>query len=254
MLPEIKEIIHFQLTGKFAHFRKFYTNSSSLSYNIPPRTVITGILASILKIPRDEYYNMFSNENIRISVAIDQKAKIKKITQSINYLHFKYYNLLIGNKGKFQHSQCKFELLMGEKPNNITYDIYLALLKAETIYEKLKTCLINKNLGYGIYLGQRPFKAQIESVQFLSNNDYKFLPESNFLNSICVSDNVDKFDVTQNPEVSLLSDRMPCDFNALKKGREISSVKTVIHEQHGKRLKGNFKNVVKVNNRFISFF
>ena len=47
------KIIVFDIKGKFAHFRKFYTNSSSLTYGIPPRTAICGILAAILGLERD---------------------------------------------------------------------------------------------------------------------------------------------------------------------------------------------------------
>lgn len=58
----------FDLKGKFAHFRKFYTNSSSLSYLVPPRTVIEGMVAAILGFERDSYYDMFSAENLLVAV------------------------------------------------------------------------------------------------------------------------------------------------------------------------------------------
>ena len=38
----------FDIEGKFAHFRKIYTNSSSLSYLVPPRTTVQGIIAAML--------------------------------------------------------------------------------------------------------------------------------------------------------------------------------------------------------------
>ncbi len=140
MPGNIKKIIGFQLSGKFAHFRKFYTNSSSLSYSLPPRTVICGMLASILKISRDEYYDLFSPENMKISVVIDEDTKLRKITQSINYLHDKYFNLLIGKAGKVQHSQCKFELLTAKK--KLKYRIFIGIIKDQPEFieleEKLK--------------------------------------------------------------------------------------------------------------------
>ena len=86
----IEKIIMFKLSGKFAHFRKFYTNASSLSYLIPPRTVIIGLIASILKIPRDEYYDIFNEDNLKVSVCIPKNLEIRKQTQSLNYLHNKY--------------------------------------------------------------------------------------------------------------------------------------------------------------------
>ncbi|MCB5267201.1 MAG: CRISPR-associated protein Cas5, partial [Candidatus Cloacimonetes bacterium] len=44
-------ILELRLSGNLAHFRKFYTNASSLSYTIPPRTAICGLVASILMLP-----------------------------------------------------------------------------------------------------------------------------------------------------------------------------------------------------------
>ncbi|KPA09783.1 CRISPR-associated protein Cas5 domain protein, partial [Candidatus Magnetomorum sp. HK-1] len=44
MPVSILKILSFRLNGRFAHFRKFYTNSSSLSYFVPPRTAIIGML------------------------------------------------------------------------------------------------------------------------------------------------------------------------------------------------------------------
>lgn len=62
------KIIIFELWGKFAHFRKFYTNSSSLSYSVPPRTTIEGIIAAILGYERDSYYEKFNPDNLYVAV------------------------------------------------------------------------------------------------------------------------------------------------------------------------------------------
>jgi CRISPR-associated protein Cas5h len=45
-----KKSVVFDIRGDFACFRKFYTNSSILSYPFPPPTVIQGIIASLIGI------------------------------------------------------------------------------------------------------------------------------------------------------------------------------------------------------------
>ena len=50
------DLLVFDISGKFAHFRKYYTNSSSLTYLVPPRTSIYGLIAGILGLERDSYY------------------------------------------------------------------------------------------------------------------------------------------------------------------------------------------------------
>ena len=59
----LMEILAFNIRGKFAHFRKFYSNSSALSYFIPPRTTIIGLIAGMLGLERDSYYEDFSLDN-----------------------------------------------------------------------------------------------------------------------------------------------------------------------------------------------
>ena len=37
------KILTFRLQGKMAHFRRYYSNSSALTYTIPPRTTVLNI-------------------------------------------------------------------------------------------------------------------------------------------------------------------------------------------------------------------
>jgi CRISPR-associated protein Cas5h len=91
MPVSIIKLLSFEIRGRFAHFRKFYTNSSSLSYFIPPRTTIIGMLGAILQYDRDSYYDIFNENDFRISVAVTSNVKIKKQMQCMNYLHHKSY-------------------------------------------------------------------------------------------------------------------------------------------------------------------
>ena len=50
MIPE--KILCFELFGDYAQFRKFFTNMSPLSFSIPPRTVLSGIVGAILGIDK----------------------------------------------------------------------------------------------------------------------------------------------------------------------------------------------------------
>ena len=69
------KIFSFHLRGKMAHFRKYYSNSSALSYFIPPRTTVVGILAGLLGRERDTYYNEFSLKKCNIALAIQSPIK-----------------------------------------------------------------------------------------------------------------------------------------------------------------------------------
>jgi len=254
-MDEINKIYKFKLKGKFAHFRKFYTNSSSLTYFLPPRTVISGLFASILNIKRNNYYDLFSSENCGLSVGISEGCNFRKTTQSMNYLHKDYYGLIAkGNKGgKVQHSQCKLELLLSVPDSMIEYNIFLGAKKNRSEYERIVEKIKNNNLGYGIYFGQRQFKAEIEYVDCYSDIDY--FKESNFVNTVCSEEDVDELDTGR--EYDIIKDRMPVHFKKITKsgkdGREPLRTKMYIYDRNGKILRGKFKNCYITGEEIVNF-
>ena len=60
--------IGFDVTAGFAHFRKVGTNSAKPSYRVPPRTTVAGLLAGIMGMPRDSYYDLFSPSSSALAV------------------------------------------------------------------------------------------------------------------------------------------------------------------------------------------
>lgn len=78
------QVLAFHLMGKMAHFRKYYSNSTALSYYLPPVVTVKGILAGLLGRERDSYYTEFSDDVCKIAVGIGAKAR--KITQAMNLL------------------------------------------------------------------------------------------------------------------------------------------------------------------------
>lgn len=246
---KIKEIIKLELSGKFAHFRKFYTNASSLSYFMPPKTTIMGILSSILELPRDDYYTTFDKKSIMFSIAIDKRSNIRKVNQSLNYLSDTYFNLLSGKEGKAQRAQCKFELLTGD----IIYNIYLGLIEKKVEYENLKEKLKIQNLGFGVSLGQKQFKGDILLKKLYDTNSFEVLSESDKLDSAILNSNIKKLNFNDN--LNIIKENIPFCFKKTDKGREIQETNTVIFERYGKRLTGTFENIVNVENElYLSFF
>ncbi|HHY66867.1 MAG TPA: CRISPR-associated protein Cas5 [Alicyclobacillus sp.] len=102
------KVIAFRLQGKMAHFRRYYSNSSALSYSVPPRTTVAGIVAGLLGWTRDTYYDVFSLGRCRI--ALQSAAPIKKQMQKLNLLKVEKPNDLNGSQGV--HTQTATELVM----------------------------------------------------------------------------------------------------------------------------------------------
>lgn len=105
-------IFAFRLLGKMAHFRRYYSNSTALTYSVPPRTTVAGILAGLLGMERDTYYDLFSLEQCKI--AVGNRAAIKKQVQKLNLLMIKSPNDFNGSQE--HHSQTPTELVL---PHNI---------------------------------------------------------------------------------------------------------------------------------------
>lgn len=81
------KVLVFDIWGDFAHFKRFYTTSSPLSFSFPPPPTIRGILGAILGYDKNQYLKVFSND--RCSLAIQILKPIKKIRLGLNYINTK---------------------------------------------------------------------------------------------------------------------------------------------------------------------
>jgi len=58
----------FEIRGQFAHWRKWFTTTSALTYSFPPRTAVIGMIGAILGIPRGDVAEAFKISTTRIAV------------------------------------------------------------------------------------------------------------------------------------------------------------------------------------------
>jgi len=224
-------MIIFELWGKFAHFRKFYTNSSSLSYSVPPRTTIEGIIAAILGYKRDSYYEKLNADNLYI--AVRKMGNTRKIVQSLNYVKATSTGELNWPK---EHTQIPFELVVGE--GNVGYRFYVTH-RDKNIRELIHARVSNNNPVYPPYFGSAPFSCFINYVGaeewvWDESDEYKTV------HTVLNSEKIKELDL-KNVERNLIRERMPRDFG---KDRVIKEVTTYIYDETGKPLR------VKINNKY----
>ena len=268
MNQNILKLLSFQISGQFAHFRKFYTNASSLSYLLPPRTAIMGMLASILRYDRDSYYDLFHPEKFRISTAVTAGTRLKRKIQSINYLHPAYYSFLCKGTGKAKsmHGQCKLELLIPES-KTIDYTIYIGVVEEDStkLLDEIEVRLRQRDFGFGVYLGQRPFKADIYQIRCYPKEVISFSESADYTDTICLQENgePDMID-NNNLNTHMVVDQMPIHMEKEKPfgnkkakdepGRVLHTVKRVLYEKFGRRIFGKFKNGYCIEGKIITFF
>ncbi len=225
-------MVIFDLWSKFAHFRKFYTNSSSLTYSVPPRTTVEGMIAALLGYERDTYYEKLNAENLY--VAVRKMSKTKKIMQSVNYIKATTLGELHFPK---QHTQIPFELLISD--SKIRYRFYI-IHKDENIFREIKERLFKKAPVFPLYFGSAPFSCYIDYVEEVTW-DWATSEDFQDIYSVMPSDKIKEIDI-KNMKGYLLKERMPRDFGI---DRTIKEVTTYVYEDVGHPIR------VKVNGEFI---
>jgi len=199
------KVLIFDLKGPFAHFRKFYTNSSSLSYTAPPRTVLAGLIAGILGLPSEHhttdkskiYYEKFNSENCFISVSL--KSPIRKIMQTVNYYNPKFQNYSL-------RYQIPLEILTPINRKEIVYQVYFSI--GGNIYSDLKKRLIDRQFVYPPFMGISEF---IASIKFIDEGVLTKLADTTEVHSICKLNFVDEF--INNGEFQYMTEKMPTSFS-----------------------------------------
>lgn len=167
-------VVVFDLTGPMAHFRKYYTNSSSLTYGFPPRTVLMGIVAAILGMERDSYYQTLDRGYFSVAV----KVPGRRLMQTVNYTRTKKEDLGVLRKfGIVPGTQIPLELLL---PDGIHHRLCFRVffshpdrdLLAETAQRLQEGCSY-----YPLYLGLTECPATAEFRGLFKPQEYQCLPE-----------------------------------------------------------------------------
>lgn len=192
------EMMVFDVMGKFASFKKFYTNSSSMSYIFPPRTTIEGIIASIMGYDFDSYYDKFSFKKSLISVSL--KSEIRTYIGTLNYIkiiNFGAYNNMFKKKG-YGYTQIPFEMILPENfSNNIVFRIYFK--SDDSIMHELEDKIKNKRPVYPISLGNADmlgtvnFVANAEISKINNENEYISVVSPSplkYIKGICMADDI----------------------------------------------------------------
>ncbi len=228
--------IVFDITGYMAHFRTFYTNSSSVSYGFPPRTAVIGIIAAILGYERDTYYEALSPENCKVSVSIVNP--VRKFLQTVNYVRtkpdddsFKNFRNALRTylERKINTYQVGIEFVVPLK-GELRYRIYFTS-KDEELYDKLKKYLEEGKTYYPVYLGLTELLADIEYVgEFPVEEPLK----DRGVKSVIPEEYFEKIDFSA--PLSLLLERMPHHFKVENGFRKLIKIKKFIYERLGREI------------------
>jgi len=243
MFERIENLLIFDIKGKMAHFRKFYTNASSLSYDFPPRTTITGLIAGLLGRQRDTYYEEFSSDRCRIALSI--QTPTRKIMQTVNYMKVESLGDLNASGGP---DQTPLEILLPLRfTSEIKYRIFFHHSDREGIMKDLREVLISDKPIYPPYLGLSEFIGETNFVDYAEGNKIEF-HESEQAIEVTTVVNIERiknkglvFQRNATQVLQYVKDIMPLEFDEERRLKEKSSF---IYEKNQRKakliIKGNY--------------
>ncbi len=217
------EVLCFKISGKLAHFRKYYANNTAFSFTIPPRTTLMGMVAAAMGMERDSYYELLASENIHFGVRV--LTPLKKSFHRLNFLSIKTLGDLSKKmssdfRGEGGRIQTPFEVVSGWNltKDEVVYQVFISPTKqGKKIFENIKIHFLNLNPVYNITLGVANFGATINDV-FLNDASVgnEFEPNSySLIHSAIPVDHVKdlKFDKEDFGNYNFVEeDMMPGDF------------------------------------------
>ena len=156
--------LSFTVRGPWGHFRRIEGNVVKQTYRIIPRTTVAGLLAAVLGIERDGYYDLFGPE--RSAIAIEPVQEIRTINMPMNTLSTAAGNLQsLNGRGKLSvklpdpttlRQQHNYEVLVDP-----AYRIDISL-KNDDRYRELQETLEAGKSHYVPSLGLSEHLAEIE--------------------------------------------------------------------------------------------
>jgi len=167
---EIDKILVFDLWGEYAHFRRGYTTTSALTYLIPPKSVLVGMIAGIIGLPNEKennkhnYYRLLNPENLKLSIRI--LNPIKKVMIKENFVDTKYglTHWEIQKKNQPPRTQIPLEFLKNPK-----YRLYVWM--NDPYFEILRCLLEDHKAFYTPYFGITECIANFKLVNLFENDE-----------------------------------------------------------------------------------
>jgi len=168
------ELINFRLSGRFAHFLRAEASASALSYPVPPRTVILGVLGAILGLSKDEPQIILEPAKIALSGKLPKtywhRIKLRKDPPPLLPRVIKR-----GQKADKTTAPEKATLILQEWLFEPSYTVWVSI--PEPNHADLKDRLIKRQWHFSPSLG---LSEMIADIEYLGTNECMLLPKGTY--------------------------------------------------------------------------
>ena len=134
----------FEVSGPFAHFRKFYGTNTAMSYFLPPRTTLMGLLAARMGLAKESYHELLHSENLRIGVA--STGPMRKQFHRVNNLKIKGPADFRGQQGR-QQTPLELVSAAGTSRTDLSYRIFLSPGQDASAFDAVRRALLEPPPG-----------------------------------------------------------------------------------------------------------
>jgi CRISPR-associated protein Cas5h len=225
-------MVVFDIYGYMAHFRRFYSSVTPLTYHFPPRNTVMGILACMLGFDKDSYYETFSRDRCGIAVAL--RTPVRRVMLPTNYLDTDQITLQrlrgIGNR-----VPTRMEYLLAVPPSEyVSYRLFVTH-EDQSLLNQLADRLADRRFAYPISLGPAYCLAEANLVY---NGEAKVIEGDG--DEYLVSTVIPQDIIVNGPAPAegikiMLEEKLPPDF---KDGRmPAGASRNYVFEASGKRLR-----------------
>ena len=231
------KLLVFDIGSEYGHFRKFNTTTSPLTYSIPTRSAITGLLGAILGIERELSAGKFRDGVIPVSevfakdktnIAVQLINPVKKVNIAFNLLDTEkaaasFFNIK-------QRTQIEFELL-----KDPSFRLFISL-KDEIVFTELINRIQENRTYFTPYLGLSQFTATVEfkgvtKAKRVTVNDFQEVVTAVNLSN---TNQNDPIQFNYSVDFKYTSDTMPVE---MLRDRVVTEYSEVVVETNGKAIK-----------------
>lgn len=153
-----KKVLIFDLFGDLAHFRKYYSTSSPLTFSIIPPVTVLGILGAFLGLPKEENRYMRELNEAGTQVAVQILRPIKKIRMGINLINTKGNVWVPKQRKEGARTQIRFEFL-----KDVAYRLYVTMENGQ-LFQQLSQMVYEHKCYYTISFGLSELLADFRYV------------------------------------------------------------------------------------------
>ncbi|WP_449241359.1 type I-B CRISPR-associated protein Cas5b [Desulfoscipio gibsoniae] len=223
-----KKVLIFDLYGDYAHFRKYYTTTSPLTFSIIPPVTLMGVLGAILGLSNENNLYLETLNEAGTKVGIQLIKPVKKFRMGMNLINTKNDYWVPKHRTEGARTQIKYEFL-----KDAAYRIYVSM-DNEELLNQLKYNVSRHKCVYTVSLGLSELLADFS---FVDMRDFNWREnDSSFIDIVTAvsMDDVLQGGIDISPGSRYLKENMPIKMDS---NREVTQYNEMLTETMGNHIK-----------------